>query len=178
MWSAGAGAPGGTDTRREQIFDGGFEGTIKANEQGFGWKPTQATATVHILLDAGSPQSGQRSLRLDYSGGFDPAVAVVSQLVIVAPHTRYRLSFNARTEDLKSAALPLVAVKDANGSRGILAQSLPLSDTTAGWQAFAIEFETANATAITINIQRQLCSSNPCPIFGSAWFASFSLVRR
>ena len=177
LWSAGAGAPGGTDTRREQIFDGGFEGTIKANEQGFGWKPTQATGTVHILLDANLPRAGQRSLRLDYAGGFDPAVAVISQLVIVAPHTRYRLSFSARTEDLKSAAFPLVAVKDADGSQGIRAQSLPLSDTAGGWREFVIEFETANAAAITINIQRQACSSNPCPIFGRAWFDSFSLVR-
>lgn len=178
VWAAGrSGALDGTDATRERIFDGGFEGTIDANEQGFGWKPTPVTATVHILLDASSPQSGQRSLRLDYSGGFDPAVPVVSQLVIVAPHTRYRLSFSARTEDLKSAALPLVAVKDAGGSQGIEGQSLPLSDIAEGWREFAIEFETANAPAITINIQRQPCSSNPCPIFGRAWFDSFSLQR-
>jgi hypothetical protein len=173
VWAPGRGA----DATREQIFDGGFEGAIDSNEQGFGWKPTQATATVHILLDGNFRQTGQRSLRVDYSGGFDPAVAVISQIVIVAPHTRYRLSFSARTEDLKSAALPLVVVKDADGSRQIKVQSSPLADTAGNWREFAIEFETADAIAITINIQRQACSSNPCPIFGRAWFDSFSLKR-
>jgi thioredoxin-like negative regulator of GroEL len=177
VWSAGTGAVDDTAGQRAKIFDGGFEGTINANEQGFGWKPTQATATVHILLDGNLPQSGQRSLRLDYAGGFDPAVAVISQLVIVAPHTRYRLSFSARTEDLKSAALPLVAVKNADGSQQINVQSSPLAGTGGGWREFALEFETADAAAITINIQRQACSSNPCPIFGRAWFDSFSLKQ-
>jgi hypothetical protein len=178
VWSAGAGAVDDTAAQRANIFDGGFEGTINANEQGFGWKPTQATATVHILLDGNLPQSGQRSLRLDYAGGFDPAVAVISQLVIVAPHTRYRLSFSARTEDLKSAALPLVAVKNADLSQQINVQSSPLAGTGGGWREFTLEFETANAAAITINIQRQACSSNPCPIFGRAWFDSFSLKQQ
>lgn len=177
VWAAGVGAPDAADANRETIFDGGFEGTIDANEQGFGWKPTQATGTVSILLDSNLAQSGKRCLRLDYSGGFDPAVAVISQLVIVAPHTRYRLSFSARTEDLKSAALPVVAVKHADGSQGIQSQSLPLVDTAGSWREFAIEFETEDVTAITINIQRQACSSNPCPIFGRAWFDSFSLRR-
>jgi tetratricopeptide (TPR) repeat protein len=177
VWAAGVGAVDAADANREKIFDGGFEGTIDANEQGFGWKPTQATGTVHILLDGNLAQSGKRSLRLDYAGGFDPAVAVISQLVIVAPHTRYRLSFSARTEGLKSAALPVVAVKDANGNQEIYAQSLPLPETAGSWREFAIEFETEDATAITINIQRQACSSNPCPIFGRAWLDSFSLRR-
>jgi hypothetical protein len=170
VWAAGAGIV----ATGEKIFDGGFEGTIDSNEQGFGWKPTQATGTVRLLLDTNSPQAGQRSLRLDYSGGFDPGTAVISQLIIVAPHTRYRLSFSARAEDLKSAALPLVAVKDADG---LNVQSLPLADTTGSWREFVLEFETANAGVITINIQRQACSSNPCPIFGRAWFDSFYLKR-
>lgn len=177
IWAAGVSALGTTEAKQEKIFDGGFEQTINANEQGFGWKPTQAAGTVHILLDADSPQSGQRSLRLDYSGGFDPDTAVISQLVIVAAHTRYRLSFSARAENLKSAALPSVAVKDADGNRQIKVQASPLDDTTRSWQEFVIEFETAEATAITINIQRQPCSSSPCPIFGRAWFDSFSLQR-
>jgi tetratricopeptide (TPR) repeat protein len=171
VWTAGA----GIDATGEKIFDGGFEGTIDFNERGFGWKPTQATGTVRLLLDTNSPHAGQRSLRLDYSGGFDPGTAVISQLIIVAPHTRYRLSFSARAEDLKSAALPLVAVKDADG---LNVQSLPLADTTGSWREFVLEFETANASVITINIQRQACSSNPCPIFGRAWFDSFSLKRQ
>jgi len=178
VWAAGRGsALAGTQVGAEKVFDGGFAGSIDANERGFGWKPTQATAKVHILLDPNSPESGQRSMRLEYLGGFDPAVPVVSQLVIVAPHTRYRLRFSARTQDLKSAASPLVAVREVNGNLGVLAQSLPLSDSTSGWQEFAIEFDAANSTAITINIQRQPCSSNPCPIFGRAWFDSFSLQR-
>lgn len=173
VWAGGISG----ETGREKIFDGSFEGTI-SNERSFGWKPTQATQTVHILLDPNSSQTGERSLRLDYSGGFDTGVPVVAQLVLVKPLTRYRLSFNARTEDLKSAALPMVVVKDEEGSHQIIAQSLPLPEVSHGWREFAIEFKTADMmSVITINIQRQPCSSNPCPIFGRAWFDDFLLKR-
>jgi hypothetical protein len=162
---------------REVLFDGGFEESIHLDDQGFGWRFTPAQ-TIRPVIDLQNPHSGQRSLRLDYSGNFNPAVPIVTELVIVSPSARYRLSFAARAQDLSSAALPIVLIKDASGDQ-VLSQSAPLSAGTNPWKEFAVDFEALQkTTAITINIQRLACASNPCPIVGRAWFDSFALAKR
>lgn len=175
VWLTGVSAG---DVHENDLFDGGFEGSMSSDEQGFGWQPTRATQTVHILLDPNEPRSGKRSLQLEYTGNFDPATPVISQLVLVAARTRYRLSFSARTENLTSGGLPVVVVREITGDRRVIGQSTSLSTGTHGWREFSIEFETTDATnVVTISIQRQPCSSNPCPIVGRVWFDSFSLKR-
>ena len=164
--------------RDEGLYDGGFESAINAADEGFGWQPTKATQTVHILLDPNESQSGQRSLRLEYAGNFAATVPVISQLVLVAPNARYHLSFAARSENLVSAGLPVVVVREATADARVIAQSSSLPSGTTVWHEFSIDFETSKATrAVTINIQRQVCSSTPCPIVGRVWFDSFSLRR-
>jgi len=74
--------------------------------------------------------------------------------------------------------LPIVVLKDAAGDHRIIGQSTSLSPGTNDWREFSIDFETTDTRAITINIQRQACSVNPCPLVGRAWFDSFSLKRR
>jgi hypothetical protein len=97
--------------------------------------------------------------------------------MLVMPNARYRLRFTARTEGLVSAGLPIVVVTNAVDQR-VVAQSVSLSPGTNGWHEFSIAFETADTTsAVTVNIQRQACSSNPCPIVGRAGFDSFSMKR-
>jgi tetratricopeptide (TPR) repeat protein len=173
IWSGGA-----TSGTREVLFDGGFEGSMHFDDQGFGWRFMPAQ-TIRPFIDPNDPYSGQRSLRLDYSGNFNPAVPIVTELVIVSPSAHYRLSFAARTEDLSSAGLPLVLIKDASDDHQVLSQSASLPAGTSLWKEFAVDFETTEKTvAITINIQRQPCASNPCPIVGHAWFDSFSLTKR
>ena len=103
---------------------------------------------------------------------------MVSQLVLVTPETRYRLNFAARTESLVSGGLPLVVLKDATSDRPKIAQSGLLSQGTQGWREYSIDFDTTDTTvAITVNIQREPCSSNPCPIMGRAGFDNFSIKR-
>lgn len=173
IWSNSA-----TASSHEVLFDGGFEGPINFDEQGFGWRFMPAQ-TVRPIIDLNNPHSGKRSLRLDYSGIFNPAGPIVSQLVPVSPRALYSLSFAARTEDLKSAGLPIVLIKNASDAIRVLAQSAALTSGTNPWKEFTVEFETAeNTNAITINIQRLACSSNPCPIVGRAWFDSFALAKR
>ena len=175
VWSMGFGA--GEQSKLAGLFDGGFEAAISFDNQGFGWLPTQLTETVHILVDPNEPQTGTRSLRIDYAGNFDTGVPVISQLVLLAPQTHYQLSFAARTDKLVSAALPVIAVSDAK-SNLILAQTVPLFAGTNGWHEFAIDFDTpATTEAVVIRIQRQSCAVQPCPIFGRAWYDSFSLKQ-
>jgi hypothetical protein len=173
LWLAGADA----SDAQQGLFDGGFETSISSDEQGFRWKPTKTTQAVYITLDSNGPNSGNQSLRLDYAGNSDPATPIISQLILVARDSWYRLSFAARTQDLVSGGMPVVVVVDAASNRRLIAQSPPLCRGTTGWRDFSIDFKTANTTAVTINIQRQFCSSQPCPMFGRAWFDSFSLRR-
>jgi hypothetical protein len=161
-----------------ELFDGGFEATMSADEKGFGWRTNKDLRTVQVMLDPNAPASGKRSLRLEYADNYDDGPAVVSQLVAVAPNANYRLRFAARTEDLVSAALPLVTITDARTHK-LLAETVPLASGTNEWREFSIDFQTfAAGDAITISIARQSCTTKPCPIFGRAWFDNFELQSR
>lgn len=165
------------DSAASEVLDGGFETSISSGEQGFGWQPTQNLQTIQVMLDPNEPQSGKRSLRLQYAGNFDTGMAVISQLVPLTAHARYRLIFAARTEQLVSGAMPVIVVSDAKSNQ-VIAQSSPLAAGTNGWQEFAVEFAApAKSDAVAIRIQRQSCAVQPCPIFGRAWYDSFSLQK-
>jgi Tfp pilus assembly protein PilF len=166
----------GEKDEAHSLFDGGFEREIDVDEQGFGWKPFRGAQTVRFALDATGPHTGLRCLRLEYSGNFGTDTPVISQLVLVKPHTRYRLSYAARTHELVTASLPLVAIRDAVGDKDVLAQSDALTRGTGEWQDYKIVFETGSVMrAVLISIQRQKCTTSPCPIFGRAWFDTFLL---
>lgn len=176
VWSA----KDGVEYRGEiTLVDGGFENAITMNNSGFGWQPSLQTPNAKVLLDTNAPALGERSLRIEYSGNFDAKSPVLSQLLPVAPGTRYRLSFSARTDKLFSAGLPVVAVREAPGDTVVIAESSPLPAGTNAWRNFTIEFQTGAATkAVTINIQRQACHVNPCPLVGRAWFDELQLLKQ
>jgi tetratricopeptide (TPR) repeat protein len=171
-WSAGLSPVGGDGNI---VLDGGFEKAINTEEAGFGWKPVSGMQTVRLGLDANEPHSGMHCLRLEYAGDFEPLAPVISQLALVKPHTRYRLGFAARVEDLVTGGLPVVTVRDVDDHL-VLAQTNSLSPGTSGWQDYSMLFETSATThAVLIIIHRLNCPAAPCPIFGRAWFDDFVL---
>jgi tetratricopeptide (TPR) repeat protein len=162
----------------DQLFDGGFESPISAGDGDFGWQSTKLTQTVKLLLDTDRPQSGGRSLRVDYGGNFDENTPVISQLVPVEPNLRYQVSFSSRSENLFSAGSPIVAISDASGEHGILGASPTLASGSRGWSNSSFVFQSKeNTKAIRLNIQRTPCNVKPCPITGKAWFDGFSLTK-
>jgi hypothetical protein len=86
------------------------------DETGFGWQFVRAPNIVQVSLDTTEPRSGAHSLRLDWNGNPPPNTPFTSQLVLVEPNARYRLSFSARTQEVVSVALPLIVVSERNGS--------------------------------------------------------------
>jgi hypothetical protein len=162
---------------RGSIFDGGFEGSLSLDESGFGWRVAPAQAGLSLSLDGSQPQSGSRSLRIDFSGQENPAAQLVSQLILVDPGTRYKLNFSARTNKIVTGGPLVFVVNDANGHQS-LGRSARLPADSGGWQTVSFEFATGAAThAIVISLQRENCTTSPCPIFGSANLDSFSLER-
>ncbi|MGH9935303.1 MAG: carbohydrate binding domain-containing protein, partial [Blastocatellia bacterium] len=157
------------------IADGGFEDEIETDTAGFGWQIWRAPQVISVSLNAHQPHNGSRSLLIEWSGDLQPSTPVVSQLIIVEPKTRYRLSFWARAEELVTGGPPTVTVSDPGGER-LFGQSAPLSQATSGWSQYSVEFETtAETRTALIAVRRQGCGAAPCPIFGRAWFDDFTL---
>lgn len=175
VWST---APGRTEPHAG-FTDGGFEEPLKLDDPGFGWQVARNLQAVRASIDKLQPHGGSNSLRLDWSGESNPSSAIISQTVLVEPNARYRLRFSVRTEELVSGGLPFIAVMDAGGKDSrLLAQSAPFPPKTSAWQDESVEFTTGkDAQAIVVALQRESCSSNPCPIFGRVWLDDFSLQK-
>jgi hypothetical protein len=157
------------------ISDGGFEQESNLDEPGFGWRTANKVPTLH--LDTSAPEEGRSSLRVDFDGNSDPTSPVISQLLLVEPATHYQLRFAARTEEIVSGGPPHLIITDANDSR-VIARSEEFPKQTAGWQYFTVDFNSTDTTqAIQITLQRQQCTTSPCPIFGRLWLDAFSLRK-
>ena len=131
----------------------------------------------HLSLDRANPKEGHSSLKIQFDGASDPASPVITQLVLVEPRAHYQLRFAIRSEDLVSGGLPRVVLIDADADK-VLGQSDQFSKATDGWQEYTIDFESGEAaSAIQIALQRQACTTAPCPIFGRLWLDNFSLQK-
>lgn len=161
------------------ITDGSFEEDISLDDPGFGWQLANNLQGLRISLDTTEPHTGAYSVRLDWNGNPDPSTPVISQLVLVEPTTRYRLTFAARTKELLTIGLPFVVVIDASDKKeSVLTQSKGLQGGTTGWQDYITEFTTSeNTGAVVISIRREACPTPECAILGSLWLDDFLLER-
>ena len=176
VWSSGqktsdSKTNGGINT----ITDGSFETQVISSKPGFGWRLATRARALSVSLDVDRPHTGAHSLLLRFGGDATPSERIVSQLVLVEPGTRYRLSFAGLTERLVTGGPPVVVVTDAGSTEARpLAESLPLPVGTSEWRNYSVEFSTTATTeAIVVAIQRQHCTSEQCPVFGSVWFDAF-----
>lgn len=170
LWSEGRGAVG-------TLADGGFEGEVRSDEEGFGWRFAKGEQGVRLSLDTDAPREGGRSLKVEYAGGSDPAQPAVSRLVVSEPGARYRLTFAARTKELKTGGPPFFEVAAALKTGGTLAETPTLPDSTDGWREFTLEFTAPPTGAVRLALRRKPCSSAPCPAFGAVWLDAFELRR-
>jgi Tfp pilus assembly protein PilF len=183
VWSAGRDKTNsGSSSEGPSIANGGFEGEIVLNDPGFGWQFRQNERTFSTVLDTTDPRTGLQSLCLDWRGDSDPSTMLVYQLVLVKPKSQYRLRFFARTQDLITSALPLVAIVEVKGrptdslERGSVLESSGPIRPNLSWQEYSVAFKTSDETeAVFVIIRREGCSSSPCPAYGRLWLDDFSL---
>ena len=167
---------GPTDRTPPSIYDGGFEGTLSREETGFGWRVSRSLPGVKLSVDSSQPHSGSRSLLIEFVGDSNPSAPIISQLGIVEPSTHYRLSFAARTKDIVTGGLPMVIVNDVTSGGKLLGHTPPVKQNVNDWQILTCYFSTSPTTqAVTVSLQRETCTTSPCPILGSLWLDSFSL---
>lgn len=175
------GAPG-FQSQKEQagpsIYDGGFEGSLALGEGGFGWRVPRDLPATSVSLDSSEPHSGSKSLRIEFSGNSNPGTQVISQLVPAEGARRYKINFVSRSQDVVTGGLPVLVISDAAGDLKRLGQSQPLSKGTTNWQFFSFEFSTTPTTsAVLLSVQRENCTTSPCPIFGSISLDSLSVEQ-
>ncbi|MFN2578343.1 MAG: tetratricopeptide repeat protein [Pyrinomonadaceae bacterium] len=158
------------------LLNNSFEDDINVGQKGFGWQISADIPNPTLSIDASEHETGARSLRIDFHGSSNSATALASQLIIVNPETRYRLSLQAMTKSFVSAAPPLVKViNGSDGQSSVLGQSSNISEANS-WRPFTIEFMTrADTHAIEVVLSRQSCANNPCAAFGTVWVDSFDL---
>lgn len=158
------------------MVDSGFEQESNLKDPGFGWRLGEKDTGFHLSLDTDQPRQGRSSLKIDFGGDSDPSSPVISQLVLVDPGAHYQLRFAVRSEGLVSGGLPLVVVMDGADNK-VLRQSDKFP-TTDGWREYTINFDVGpSADAVRIALQRQPCSTLPCPIFGRLWLDDFLLQK-
>jgi tetratricopeptide (TPR) repeat protein len=175
VWRGGQGISQGNGSPGPSIYDGGFEGTLSFGEGGFAWRVPRDLQATSISLDSSQPHSGVRSLRIEFGGNSN---AAITQLILLAPATHYRINFAARSQEVVTGGLPYLAVSDASGDLKRLGQSVPLAKGTTNWQPYSFEFTTtSSSSAVVLSLQRENCSTSPCPIFGSVSLDSFSIEQ-
>jgi tetratricopeptide (TPR) repeat protein len=158
------------------LNNGDFERSIDGDTLGFDWR-SFADEKIRVVRDKDKPESGAYSLRLDFEGNSSPDREIVSQILVVQPGTKYTLGFAARSLQLITGGLPVVAVVDVQDG-ATLGLSKPLAQNQIEWTRQSIPFSTRSSTnAVTIIIKREQCSSSPCPAFGHAWFDNFICQR-
>jgi len=178
IWSAADGAGGPGQQLRGRIFDGGFESSLSFDEGGFSWRIPRHLQAATVSLDSSQPHSGSKNLRIEFAGDSNPGADLVSQLVLVDPSRSYKINFAASSQDVVSGGLPIVTVTDAGVGRKRLGQSPPLPKGSSNWRVISFEFTTQPTTnAVLVSVQRENCTTAPCPIFGVISLDSFSIEQ-
>jgi hypothetical protein len=178
IWKVAQNDVAGKERLTPEIYDGGFEAPLSFDAVGFQWHVPRALKGVTLSLDSSQPHSGSRNLRIDFLGDSNPGSELVSQLILVEPSTRYQINFASRSKEVVTGGLPLVVVTEAKGDRQRLGQSAPLDQGTGNWRPYSFDFTSgATTTAVSVSLQRQNCSTSPCPIFGSISLDSFSVAK-
>jgi len=156
------------------ITNGSFEDELILEGAGFGWQSAKPSA-VSFALDLTRPHHGSRSLRISFEGYENQQQPVLSQVLLVKPSHAYRVTFAVKTRDLVTGGLPLITVNDASTAQ-VIAKSEPFQPRDNEWISMSLEFTTLSTSkAVSLNLQRNRCSSSPCPIFGQLWLDSFAL---
>ena len=162
------------DAKPEAIQNAGFEKPVgDTGSTYFGWR-ISPTDKVVVKFDPTQKHEGSRSLRVLFNGYSASAFYNISQVVVVKPSTKYRLTFWLRTEDLKSGGTPKLEVNNASNSIGIVSTTqFPAGSNE--WQQLKLEFITPEKeNAVVIRTTREFCGEE-CPIFGTIWYDDFKL---
>ena len=156
------------------IQNAGFEKDIKREPTAFfSWK-IDPVENVRIQLSRGKKRSGERSLQVSFNGFSKAEFSNIYKTIALEPGTSYELSFQVRTEDLRSAGAPKLEILNAKDGT-IIAASDPFANGTEEWKEIKVIFTVPeDSEGVTLRTARAFCGDN-CPIFGTIWYDDFKL---
>ena len=166
----------GSSPSRSLLINAGFEDPVVLNDAGFGWIVAPEFKN-RLAVDVSEKVEGAKSLQITFDGSWAQGAPLLSQTIVVEPETTYRLSFEVKTKDLVTGGAPLLTVSDA-ASNQLLGKSETFPSSSNTWLPFKFEFTTLpGSQAVTLRLQRNNCTSSPCPIFGTLWLDQFQIVQ-
>jgi Tfp pilus assembly protein PilF len=159
------------------LINGDFISPVARGDPGFGWQLADTVKNLAVSVDPAGPSANSRSLRLDFGGDLPVNIALVTQLALSEPKTRYSLKFSAKTQALVTGGPPVVVVLDASADPAkLLAQSAAITAANGEWSEFQVDF-LADGKAVLISVVRTGCTQGACPIFGRLWLSRFSIGK-
>lgn len=167
--------PPGSNTESNEIENRSFEGDVATEGVNiFGWR-LGAGGQPQIALDSG--QSRGRSLLLSFNVTDRAPLKDVTQLIVVRPRQRFRLTYFVRSAAITGAATARVQVLNAVDQQ-VLAQSDPVPLGSSEWRSEALDFSVPDSTsAIILRLGVATCAAEFCPVFGRVWYDDFELKQ-
>ncbi|HEY2866271.1 MAG TPA: carbohydrate binding domain-containing protein [Pyrinomonadaceae bacterium] len=166
------------DSEAERVTNGDFEQSLGSpDENYYGWNVERGDGKVEVSPDSSVKHEGNRSLKINFRTFVKPEMSDPWQIVAAEPGTSYELYFWARTENLRSAGMPLIQIVDPVDNR-LIAVSPAISTGTNDWQEIEIGFQApSDVDGFVIRLSRAYCGDT-CPIVGLLWLDDFRLVKR
>jgi len=166
---------GSAKMREPSLLNANFEEPLIVHDVGFGWVLSPEQQKNKLAIDVSEKFGGAKSLQITLNGDWTPGTPLLSQTVIVEPGKTYPLSFAVKSKDLVTGGAPVITVSDASTNQ-LLGKSENLPTAMSQWSQIKFEFTTlATSEAAVIRLQRNSCSSGPCPIFGTLWLDEFEI---
>jgi len=132
---------------------------------------------ARISIDTRIAHSGNRSLRIDFTGRDTARLEdEIKQLVVAQRGAHYRLGCFVKTEDLITPEGPRIVVVDQKSQTSI-ASSDPVSPGSNDWRPLSVDFTVPEPSrAILVAIKRIPKFSYDKPTSGTVWLDDFTVT--
>jgi hypothetical protein len=158
VWRQATAAEGASSPASESgslVFDGGFERDPSGG--GFGWRQ-QDVPGADFDFDTGEKHSGTRSARIAFDGTQNLSYEHLSQMVLVAPGTRYRFRGFLRTDHISTDSGMRFEIRDPRRPQDLDVLT-PNETGTEPWTLEEVEFTTGPQTHLIQILLRRLPSA-------------------
>lgn len=174
LWTDLAG-PGKPD--RPLVWNSGFESDVIPGFSHFDWMIT-SNPFARISIDAGVAHSGNRSLKIDFTGRDTARLDdEIKQLIVVAPGAHYRLRCYVKTEDLVTPEGPRIVLVDQKSQTSIVSSDA-ISPGSNDWTPLSVDFAVPESSrAVLVSIKRIPKFSYDKPTSGTVWIDDFALTE-
>lgn len=157
---------------QSQVWNGGFENPIA--DGGLDWRLEGGPGT-YISTDSSIYHSGEKSLRVDFTGGFNVDFQGVHEIVPVEPSKSYKFAYFMRTRDISTDSGVRFEILDLNDNEVSL--MTPDLTGTNRWTLKQAEVVTGRSTHfLDMRVRRLPSQLFDNKLSGTVWIDDVSLT--